>query len=433
MSYKKNILSNFINQIIKIALGFFTSVIIARVLGPDKQGYIAYILLVFGLIGDYGHLGINNAATYFQKRSKYSEEKVYSVNLTYLFLIFGLIVTVMSLLKFNKVIFNEYNYYFFIGGLLLVIGTFILNIANSFFIGNERIIELNKYTLGVFFIQSFLTILLWIIGKLNIYSYFLLRIGSTLINSIILLRKLNVKYTFSIDTKLLKLEFKYGIILYLAALFIYLNYRADQFMIKKMLGSAQLGIYSIGVTLAELVFLIPNSVGTAFIGKLYNTKEKNDRKLTALTVKYTFYICIFIVLIGICMVPLIPIIYGKKYLAATTVTTILFIGVIFASIGKVAYGYFITKGRPQVHLILTSVCLVSNIIMNIYFIPKLGINGAAIASTISYTCYGISYIIYFIKREKFLLKDFFMFNELDKEMLRSFLLKLKSHLNYSKR
>lgn len=432
MSYKKNIVSNFINQIIKIALGFFTSVIIARQLGPNKQGYIAYILLVFSLIGDYGHLGINNSVTYFQKRSKYSEEKVYSVNLTYLFLIFPIIVAIMSFLKINNIILNDYNYYFFIGGLILVISTFVLNATTAFFIGSEKIIELNKYTLTVFFIQSFLIILLWIIGRLNIYTYFTLKVASVLVNSIILLNKINIKYTFSIDKELLKSEFKYGIILYLAALFIYLNYRSDQFMIKQMLGSSKLGIYSIGVTLAELVFLIPNSVGTAFIGRLYNTNEKNDRELTALTVKYTFYICILVVLIGLCMIPLIPIIYGKKYLAATTVTAILFFGIIFASIGKVAYGYFIAKGRPQVHLILTVICLGSNIIMNMYFIPKFGINGAAIASSISYTCYGVSYIIYFIKNENFKLRDFFAFNKVDKEMFQNLLLKVKSRLGGNK-
>ncbi|MCS4464093.1 hypothetical protein JTT01_07485 [Clostridium botulinum] len=45
-----------------------------------------------------------------------------------------------------------------------------------------------------------------------------------------------------------------------------------------MLGEQQLGIYSIAVSLAELLFLIPGSVGTAILGRLYNIKDNNKEK-----------------------------------------------------------------------------------------------------------------------------------------------------------
>ena len=50
MSYKKNIASNFITQIIGLILGFVTSILIARALGPEGKGYLAYFLLIIGLI-----------------------------------------------------------------------------------------------------------------------------------------------------------------------------------------------------------------------------------------------------------------------------------------------------------------------------------------------------------------------------------------------
>ncbi len=51
-------------------------------------------------------------------------------------------------------------------------------------------------------------------------------------------------------------------------------------------------------------------------------------------------------------------------------------------------------------------------------IPLVGINGAAIASSISYFAYGIIYVIIFIRKEKFTFEGLFLFSDSDKEMIR---------------
>ena len=38
-------------------IGFVTSILIARSLGPENQGQLSYYVLIFGLIATYGHLG----------------------------------------------------------------------------------------------------------------------------------------------------------------------------------------------------------------------------------------------------------------------------------------------------------------------------------------------------------------------------------------
>ena len=72
---------------------------------------------------------------------------------------------------------------------------------------------------------------------------------------------------------------------------------------------------------------------------------------------------------------------------------ILLIGIVFASIGKVSPAYFYTKGKPSIHLIVAAVVLTINIALNFVLIPIMGINGAALASTVSYFFYGVIYIL----------------------------------------
>ena len=84
--------------------------------------------------------------------------------------------------------------------------------------------------------------------------------------------------------------------------------------------------------------------------------------------------------------------YGKEYELAGIVMIVLLIGVASAAIGKVAPAYFTTEGISKVHFKVTGMVLVINLIFNFILMPKFGIIGAAIASTISYTFYGIIYI-----------------------------------------
>ncbi|MFC0272283.1 oligosaccharide flippase family protein [Metabacillus herbersteinensis] len=407
MSYKKNIASNLLAQVIRIILMFLTSILVARVLGAEGRGYITFIILIFGLIASYGHFGINHATAYFQKRSNYSQKEIFNSNISILLIIFSIIASLVFILRIQSLILTDYSFDLIIIGLSYVLINFIIITIQEFYVGNERIVEINKFLLiGESFI-FLTTILLSITEVLSVRNYLILFVVSSLLRMLFFVKGLGINFKFSINATLIKQEIKYGFVAYLSALFIFLNYRADQFLIKSMLGIESLGIYSIAVNLAELAFLVPMSVTSALTGRLYNiNNEIEDKKFIIYsTIKYTFYIAMIVSIIGMGMTPLIPFIYGQSFSDASNITFVLFIGIIFASIGKVSYAYFITEGRPIIHTIVTAITLLCNIILNIILIPYLGMMGAALASTLSYFIYGLLYIIIFVTKEGFTIKE----------------------------
>ena len=113
--------------------------------------------------------------------------------------------------------------------------------------------------------------------------------------------------------------------------------------------------------------------------------------------RITLYVTLAICIIGILCKPLITVLYGEEYAPAGISMIILLIGIVFASIGKVSPAYFYTKGKPGVHLVVAAIVLTINVLFNFILIPKMGINGAALASTISYFFYGAIYILMFRK------------------------------------
>jgi O-antigen/teichoic acid export membrane protein len=406
MGYKANIASNLINQVIRIAVGLATSIVVARVLGPDGQGYAAYAILVFTLIGSYGHFGLNNAGMYFQKRGSFPRDTVFNVNLTALFLTFAVIALASLSLWRAGLLLGGYPSFFLIAGLVFVISDFVFNQHHSWYIGDERIIESNRFNLSVFFAKSAAVILLWLTKTLTVYSFFGLQALSMLANALYLDLRLGMKFRPRLDLALLKAEYRFGGIIWLGAVFAFLHYRADQFMIKLFLGTADLGIYTVAVNIAELMFLIPLSVSTALSGRLYNTQEHAaGRDLMARTLKLSLYICALLAVLGIPASLLVPFVYGQAFAGAVPSTMILLAGVVFASVAKVTAPYFYTLGKPVFHLIITFATLLLNIALNWMLIPVYGIAGAALASSLSYFAYGLYYLLLFVHTEAYPLRQ----------------------------
>lgn len=397
MNFKKNLFSNLITQVISILIGFLTSILIARGLGVVNQGYFTFYLLIFGLIASYGNLSITSSNSYFIKKSKYDRNDVISNNVTIL-LILNIIYIILSIL-FTNIIFNSNanKYLLLIIWLVYSSSLMFFNYFTTIHVVDETIYLYNRYSIYTNVLKCILIIVLYFSDFLNIISISITYSIMELLKLILIKKglKLNIRLFISFD--LLKQELIYGIPLYLAALFIYFNYRADLFMVKAMQGDFQLGIYSIAVHLAELAFLFPSSIVSAFEGKLYSCSDDTKKNVTEQIIKITFYVTSIICLIGILCKPLIVFLYGKEYAPAGVCMIILLIGIAFASIGKIAPVYFYTQGKPKIHLLVSSLVLIINIASNCILIPKFGIKGAALASTISYIFYGITYIVLLTK------------------------------------
>lgn len=427
MGYKKNIASNFITQIITSALAFVVSIIVSRVLGPEGKGVAAYFLLFFTTIGQYGHFGITYATPYFSKKTEYDGEEVFNNNFSYTITMCIFTSSIILLGRYFKLIFTEYNYFMIFLGIFTLIFTMIMEFLSTFYIANERIIEVNRINLASNLLKLFTIFILWITSTLNIYTYLLVLAFPLIFNTISLRKNLKVNFNFALNKILLIKEFKFGLTIYLATLFIFMNYKIDQFFIKFMLGEGQLGVYSVAVSLAELLFLIPGSVAGAILGRLYNMSNDSPeerRRLTSGTIKVTFYVTFILMVAGIICTSLIPLIYGEAYSGAILPTIILFLGILFASIGKISASYFQSSGEPKIHLYITFLVFLVNIILNSALIPLVGIAGAAIASSVSYTVYGIAYVVIFIRKEKFTFEGLFLFNKEERILLSSMIKKL---------
>ncbi|WP_161668711.1 polysaccharide biosynthesis C-terminal domain-containing protein [Kallotenue papyrolyticum] len=160
------------------------------------------------------------------------------------------------------------------------------------------------------------------------------------------------------------------------------NYRLDALLVQGFLGQAAVGLYQTGVLLAELLWYLPNAVSAALLPQIAAT---GDRTLTPRATRQT------VLLTGLGALGLLIVAWPAlrwlrpAYLGAFTPLAVLLVGVVALSIHKVLAGDLSGRGLPQYPSLTSSVALVVTVGLDLLLIPRLGIVGAALASTLAYT------------------------------------------------
>ena len=177
-----------------------------------------------------------------------------------------------------------------------------------------------------------------------------------------------------------------------------LNYRVDVIMLNGRVPDAAIGVYSIGVTVAERVWMIPDAMKGVMLSNLTKGKDANE---TAFVIRLCNTGCLILIL-GIIALgrPFITWVFGAEYQGAYQITLLLLLGVFSMIYYKAIANYNIAMGKQTISFVLLSVSVLSNIIANFILIPVWGIYGAGIASVISYTVCGILFVITFCRDTK---------------------------------
>ena len=206
---------------------------------------------------------------------------------------------------------------------------------------------------------------------------------------------------------------RFGFVPMLTLLLITLNYRVDIFMLdmETTVTNAQIGIYSVGVTLAESVWIIPDAIKDILLSRLCKDKGADE---VARIIRLNLVVSVVItVLIALMARPLVLILYGAEYLGADVITLILLFGGIGMIFYKMIYVYNISVGKQKNNLLYFGIAVFVNIIGNYFFIPLMGIYGAALVSAVAYCICGAVFLFTFHKETSISLRSIIIIQKSD--------------------
>ena len=158
-------------------------------------------------------------------------------------------------------------------------------------------------------------------------------------------------------------------------------------LVNWLLGPAALGFYSVGVLLAEQVWLLPNAAKLVlFIHVAAEEKERERAAFTPRVVRVMVLVAVpAAVILGLAAGPIVELLFSPRFLPAVRPLRLLLPGAAAMGIARVLANDIAGRGKPLLNSYIAAVTLALNLGLNLLWIPRLGIAGAALASTVSYT------------------------------------------------
>jgi O-antigen/teichoic acid export membrane protein len=162
--------------------------------------------------------------------------------------------------------------------------------------------------------------------------------------------------------------------------------RLDQGFLEFGHGAAAVGIYSIAVWAAEMLWLLPEAINPLLVHASADGRDPAARDaVAARAVRVALVLtAIGAALLAMIARPLFSVLLGGAYLDAVPALLALLPGTILLAPGAVLAGDFIGRGRPAWNTQASVVTVAVNVVLCLLWIPSSAAVGAAWASTVAY-------------------------------------------------
>lgn len=395
----------FLTRVWGALVGIIVSIIIARVFGAEGKGIYSLLLLIPSLLVTFGNAGLQISNVYFYGR-KLGNIRDLATNSCWAAFVFGLLIfgIFAAIYPFIAKTFLADVPQFYIFSVVALVP---LMLINSYF-GNlllaiKKVKQFNLATTLQLTTQLLAIVFLILVFKVGFISIVFATIINVFVGAFLLIyyfRRVQ-KFNAKINWSLFKHTLKYGLKGYLANVIQFLNYRLDLLLVSYFLGTVAVGWYSVSVNFAEVLWYVPTSLGTILFPHVANTTDLKANIVTARLSRQTLLLMVLASGIVALVCPwLIPTLFGIEFNPAVNSLLIILPGVLIFSLAKILGNDFSGRGKVITNSIVSGVALLTNLTLNLILIPRMGINGAALSSTISYSLATIILIGLFARQAK---------------------------------
>lgn len=375
-------------RMVVLVLGLGSTVALARGLGPEGRGVyaLAMTLATLGVIAL--NLGFHTANSYFASRERETLPTLAANTLTLAVVVaavggvvlalmralggrtdplpFGLAVLVVAWLPVGLVFIQ-------LQPLLVVIG---------------RLRRFNVAEAGWQMTSVVLVVVLWATDRLTPTSAFVVVLASFVGGTLAVAAGLGSAWVPRPrpSASLFKRAFPYAARTYATTLTGFALVRLDIFLVENRLGTRQVGLYAVAVTICEAIQILPTTIGALLLPRVAALSDETER--WALTRRVLLVTGAGMV--GICAGvaalarPAVRLLYGAPFLPSTTPLYWLLPGIVLLGANAVLIHYFLGVGMPPIIVVAQGSAVALNIGLELVLLGPLGLAGAGLASTVAY-------------------------------------------------
>lgn len=392
---KRSIIYTSGTQLIIQAVGLFTGILVARLLGPEGRGQLAAVITWGSMLVYLANLGLPAAYCFSAAREPNQRHQLLGNGVVFALvqwvalIIIGLIVLPPTLSGQGALVKDMAFWYLCAYAPLNLVGLYIVGILQ----GSAQFGYYNLVRMTVPVTYAIFLLFLWAFNLFSVGSVVIatvlsnavtLAVGLMLILPALYRLRVNARTPW-LNRKTMKRDLRYGLSAQIGTMQPFSGLRVDVLFLTVLVGAADLGLYVAALAAVELLRAQGYALGQVVFPEV--AKHGQMRGQVFIIRRFAFIAAIIsIVAIAVVLLwakPLLWLVYGKAYTAAAPALKIMICGGALATIYRVLADGFRGMGKPLASTIAEFMALAVGIAALAVCVPLWGINGAAVAVMLS--------------------------------------------------
>lgn len=376
-------------SVLQKVISFVYFTVIARVIGVENTGQYFFAITfttIFAVAADFGFQPVLTRETArFPENSEKYLNTVFWLKILYGAAAYGLVILFANLLRYGP----ELKQLIYLSGVTM----FFDNIHSGFY-GIFRARKNLKYEAAGVVGSQFLTLIIGSIALFNhwplvwlIAAYTIPSFINVLYSGFFVRRVFALRLRFLWDKAVARAFVGMAVPFALAGIISRLYSYSDSIIMSKLLSKQELGWWSVPYKITFAFQFIPAALSASVypaISALSVSEPKRIGELFEKSWRYLFTI-IFPLVFGILAIaePFMITVYGPSYAPSVAPLRILLFSLLFGYLGFITAALLNATNRQKTQTALMGAVLVVNLVLNLFLIPRFGINGAAAAAAVS--------------------------------------------------
>lgn len=375
----KMILKTLVSRFLILILNFGLVIYATNKWGSEGKGVISIVIADLTIISFFANIFVGSSMSYFA--SKYRTEEI--LPFAYLW---SIVVGVLVPLIFS---FNHASEYFAYLVALSVLSSLLATNVNLF-VGKQNMKMFNLYTVLQQAIHIvFIIIIVYAVKITSVDAYFMAQICCFgilfLMSTFQVLKHFNIKQ-ISFSGKTAGRLFDYGWKIQLSTFLQFLNNRLSFYLLEYFRGIVSVGIFSVGIAFSEAIWTVSRSLSVVLYADVLNNKNSNEAiEKTKVSLRISFLVTLVFIIVML-MIPagLYSMVFGKDFSQTKEIILYLSPGILAIAVSNIIGYYFAGINKLRILNAKSVIGLVFTVISSGFVIPKWGIRGACIITSVSY-------------------------------------------------
>ncbi len=371
----KDTLISFVGLGFSAFVGFIYTVILARVLGPEKFGVFSAVIALVAIIYSLGDLGISSALINFIPKLKDQRPVLISTSFWFELIVAFFILIIFSVLAIfhQSIIPGSLSTQILIAGVLAV-NYLLIGYVQGIFTAERRFVGYSVTQIIDSGIKIVIVLILLSLSRLSIETALLANVISTIFSLLFTFGKDFLKIKPALNKGVFDKLFHFAKWIAVTRVFSVFISRIDIILLNLLSSSFQAGIFAAANRITFLFSLLVSSLGAVINPRFsgFDNREKVISYIKKLLGLITLVSGLMLIS-ALFAKPIINLIFGDKFVAAIPVfqaLTIAMIPFIFSLATTPALIY--TFNQPKFVARMTAIQVVSMVILEIILIPQFG-------------------------------------------------------------